>query len=83
MRQGLISAILTLRNSVQKHYEIRVNVGLYGRGVREMSMSRSFTSVATEKPKRARSLMWYVDCLIVVGVLGVVAALVLINFVLV
>ena len=46
-------------------------------------MSRSFVNLATDKPRHARSLMWYVDCLIVVGVLGVVAALVLINFVLV
>ena len=47
------------------------------------SMSRSIVNMATDKPKSARSLMWYVDCLIVIGVLGVVAALVLINFVLV
>jgi len=46
-------------------------------------MNRGFVGFAGEKPKHARSLLWYVDCLVVVGVLGVVAALVLINFALV
>lgn len=44
-------------------------------------MEKSIVNMATEKPKSARSLMWYVDALIVVGVLGVVATLVIINFV--
>jgi hypothetical protein len=46
-------------------------------------MDRGLVNMAEYKPKPARSLLWYVDCLVVVGVLGVVAALVLINFVLV
>lgn len=46
-------------------------------------MNRGMVKMAEYKPKHARSLIWYVDCLVVVGVLGVVAALVLINFVLV
>ena len=86
MRYETIFDILGSWNSVQKHYEIR---GKSGVGVEEewismdRGMDRSMANLATDKPKRARSLMWYVDCLIVVGVLGVVAALVLINFVLV
>ncbi len=42
-------------------------------------MERGFVNMAVEKPRRARSLMWYVDCLIAVGVIGIVIALVLIN----
>ena len=43
-------------------------------------MNRGFASLAGGKLKPTRSLLWYVDVLVVVGVLGVVAALVLINF---
>ncbi|WP_455198030.1 hypothetical protein [Kaarinaea lacus] len=46
-------------------------------------MERGFVNLAVEKPKRARSVMWYVDFLVAIGVIGIVVALVLINFALV
>ena len=46
-------------------------------------MNRGIASLDAGKPKSTRSLLWYVDILVVAGVLGVVAALVLINFALV
>ena len=48
-----------------------------------MNMNRDLVNMPGYKLKHTRSLLWYVDCLVVVGVLGVVAGLVLVNFVLV
>lgn len=45
-----------------------------------MEMKRGVMDMVYFKPRRTRSLMWYVDCLIVAGVIGVVVALALINY---
>jgi len=45
-----------------------------------MSVNRGMVDVTIMKPRRTRSLMWYVDWLIVAGVIGVVITLALINY---
>ena len=81
MRKKIIFAIFNSINSVEKHYGLRGQLGFIDlQGRWGLEVKTGVVEMAIAKPKGTRSLMWYVDLLIVAGVIGVVVALAVINY---